>query len=468
MSNILMETKKAFTILKRKSFYKQVSIIAIPIAVQHLLSSILNIIDQIMIGQVGADALTGVTNANQLVFLTNMLLFGIIGGVGIFIAQGYGAKDKKNLEKDLGLIWKVVLIAVLPFFFVGVFFPDFILGFFTPKYIEGTMELFPAYVYAKDFLDIIVYSLLPFSISIALASALRNMHIMRPALIANATAVAINTVLNYVLIFGAFGVPALGSKGAATATLIARTIEMVMIASSFIIIMKAKGYDIKKIFWYLPSIERMKSRIGKATPVIINEMFWGLGITMSIIIFNRLGTEVIAAIQIGNTLNQIFMVILIALGNSGAILLGKKLGENLIEEAKSYGVAIEILCIMLGFGLGALMLVLSFVVPGLYKLSPEGARLAQLVIITYGVLSPVKTFNGSMIIGTLRSGGDTLYAMVAELVPLWCVGLPLAMLGVYLELSPIFVVILFQMEEIVKFVMLVPRLFMFKWAKRVV
>ncbi|MGL5042342.1 MAG: MATE family efflux transporter [Culicoidibacterales bacterium] len=465
---IKTEIGKALKVLKQRRFYRNVSIIAIPIAIQHLLSSVLNIIDQVMVGQVGADALAGVTNANQVVFMTNMLIFGICGGITIFIAQGYGAKDTQSVEKDLGLIWKVVLLAILPFVLAGIFIPDVILTIFTPKFIAGTNQLVPAYRYGKDFLDIIVYSLIPFGITVSLASSLRNMHIMRPALIGNGVGVIINTVLNYALIFGAFGLPALGPKGAAIATVIARLVEMTIIVTAFTLIIKQKGYSIKRIITYIPSVERLRTRIGTAAPVIINELFWGLGISTSVVIFNRLGTEVVAAVQIGNTLNQIFIVIMIALGNSAAIILGKKIGENQIEEAKTYGVAIELLCVMLGVGLGVIMFGLSFVVPSLYKLSSEGRQLAQLVIIVYALLSPVKTFNGSMIIGTLRSGGDTVYAMIAELMPLWLIGIPLAILGVYLGFPAIIVVILFQMEEVVKSAMLFPRLFKFQWANRVV
>jgi putative MATE family efflux protein len=382
----------------------------LPIAFQNLISSSLNLVDNVMIGQLGETHIAAVGLANQVYFLLNLVLFGANSGTSIYVAQYWGKKQVDQIKKVVG-IGLVFSLSITSLFFLGSFlFPELILGFLSK---DSNVVLL-----GSDYLRIVSVSFIFTAVSFTFGFSSRSIGKPKLPMIASIISLLINTVLNYILIFGYIGFPALGVRGAAIATLIARTIEVLVI---MIHIYKntpelaVKFADLKAI-----TLNEV-TRIGKkALPVIFNETFWALGMTTYALVYARIGTNAAASVMISNTVNSLFMVISFGLGNASAVMLGNTLGADEIKKAVDYNKKFLTLSLIWGALVGLMIFLLSPpMVKNLYNLSPEAYRSTMLTMRIMALFMPFKFYNTIVIIGTLRSGGDTLYSMFLEI---GCVG----------------------------------------------
>ncbi|MCB2288273.1 MATE family efflux transporter [Clostridium sp. CS001] len=447
------------TLTEEKRFYKSILTIALPIALQNLISNSLNMVDTMMIGKLGVTEIAAVGLANQYFFFFALILFGINSGAGIFIAQFWGQKDVLNIRRMLGLALITGISVALIFTIGGFFIPERILRLFLKN--PDVIKL------GSDYLRIVCLSYILNTISFGYAFACRSIGKARIPMYVSIVALLSNTLLNYLLIFGNFGFPQMGVKGAAIATLIARVIEIILILG---IIYNEKGVLAAKISELTDlSANFIKRYFKTATPVILNEGFWALGMVMYSVAYASIGKNELASAQIANTIQGIFLVVSMGLANATAIMIGNKIGakeEKLgITYAKRFCIIGPVAGIIMGMGL----FLASPLILSIFKLPMNAYKDTRGILIVMSIYMAIKVFNTTMIVGILRSGGDTKFALFLEVGAVWLVGVPLAFLGAIVWKLPIYyVVAIVSLEEVVKMAIGVPRIVSKKWMKNVI
>ncbi|KXG73748.1 MATE family efflux transporter [Thermotalea metallivorans] len=447
------------TYLKDKHFYKTMLGIALPIALQNLISSSLNMVDTVMIGRLGETEIAAVGLANQVFFLFILLTFGVNSGCAIFIAQFWGKKDIFNIRRVLGLALISGGMISLSFAAGAFFVPSFILSIFTKD--KTVIEL------GAQYLRIVSFSYFITAISFAYGFASRSIGKAKLPMMVSAVSLLSNTVLNYLLIFGKMGFPAMGLRGAALATLIARSIELFLMLKMIYKDGEVLAGKIKEMLNL--DLGFMAKVFQTALPVILNEGFWSLGMVMYSIAYARISTEAIASIQISNTVQNVFMVVAMGLGNSCAVMLGNEIGAGHRKKAISYAATFSILGPVLGAAMGFVLILASPFILSLFKVSPTVYENAHRILILMGLFMAARIFNTILIVGILRSGGDTKFSLFLEMGSVWLLGVPLAFVGAILWKLPVYwVYALISLEELLKASIGLPRVISKKWVRNVV
>ncbi len=442
------------SMFKDKHFFSQVFRIGLPITIQNLTLASLNLVDNIIIGGLGEAAIAGVGLANQYFFLLNLLLFGIASGSSIFTAQYWGSKDIKNIHRVLGLCLLTGGGAAFVFTLGGLFFPAEIIGIFSedPEVI----------MLGSQFLRIIVLSYVVTAVTFSYSFTLRSTGTVKAPMAVSIVALSVNTVLNYLLVYGYFGFPALGVRGSAISTVIARFIELALL----LFIVYGKAYPAAAKVRELTDISLgFAKRFFKVTvPVILNESMWALGVTLYAVVYARMGTEVIASTNISGTIERIVWVIFLGFGNACGVMLGNKIGEGDDKAAFLYAKRFSLLGPAAAVAIGAVMIFLSGWALSPYNVSTAVYQYAQMNLIVFCCFMWVKVFNYINIVGILRSGGDTTFCLILDTGGVWLVGVPLAFLGGLFWHLPIYwVYALVNIEEVFKLILGIPRLLSKKW-----
>ena len=443
-----------------KKFYKTLITLCIPIIIQNLLSNLINMVDTIMVGGLGEISVASIGIANQYFFLYNMALSGIIGGASLFIAQFYGKNDKLNIRKITGLSVISALMIGITFMIVALFSPKFIIYFFSKD-----LDVIKV---ATNYFSIIGFCYLIIAISNVFSMGSRSIRNPKLGMICSTISLFINIILNYVFIFGKLGMPALGASGAAIATVIARIIELILLVS-YIYFIK-DDYELRFTFKDIKLINKnlLKAYISKTTPTFLNDTLWAFGTVLYAVAYSKAGTSAIAASQIASSTGNFFIVTAVCVAIGSSIMIGNELGADNIKKAIHYSKKFAILVTLVGAIFG-LLLIIS--IPGLIKLFSVSDQLMpdiKKIFVIMGILMALKTFNTFIIIGVLRSGGDTKYALFLEMGCMWIVSLPLTFFAAYKGL-PIYILVgLTYTEEVVKFIFGVPRAISKKWAQNLV
>lgn len=444
---------------KDKLFLKSMFAIAIPIALQNLITSSLNMVDTLMISSLGQASIAAVGLANQLFFFYILISFGINSGSSIFIAQFWGKEDVASIRKVLGLALSISTI-------VGVIFT--ILAFFFPEYIMRIFIKEPEVIkLGSDYLRIVSLSYIITAIGFSYSVALRSTGRPNVPMIVSAISFVTNTVFNYLLIFGKFGFPELGVKGAAWGTVIARVVEITIIIYSVYSTKGPLSANLKELLnWDKDFVNKY---LKTTYPVIVNEAFWSLGQVMYSIAYARIGEEATAAIQIANTIQNVFFVVVRGLANACTVMVGNKIGAG--EETEAYDYAIKFLSIstITGLILGlALSLTPDLTLKLFRGLDPELYDVTKKLLITMGFFFVIRMFNSTAIVGVLRGGGDTKFSAYLDIVGAWIIGVPLAFFGALVLRLPVYYVLaLVSVEEIFKALVALPRMLSKKWIKNV-
>jgi len=435
-------------------FYKDLIRIAVPIALQNLIVSSVNMLDTVMVGRLGAVELAAVGLGNQIWFLLMLLLFGTSTGSGVFTAQYWGKRDVAGIRRTTGLSMTLGLAAAIVFMAAALAFPRFLLGLYSKDAAvvrtgaEYLRLVAPSYPFAAA--------------SFAFSLALRGVERVRLPLAATIISLAVNAILNYALIFGKFGAPALGVRGAAIATVLARVIEAAIIfAGAYARKMPPAGTLTEFRSWgggFLPRFARI------AAPVVVNEVTWSLGITTYNAVLARVGTEAIAAYNVTNTVSQLAMVLFMGTANAAAVMLGKRIGEGDRPTAFSWAKRFAILAPLIGVVTGALLVPASMALPWLFALGAEPLRQARLMIIVLACVFPFKVFNLHVVVGICRSGGDTRFGAWFDIFGVWVLGVPLAMIGAFaLRAEPWIIFAMLSFDEVGKCGLGLWRLVTKKW-----
>ncbi len=441
--------------LKDKIFLKTMLTIAIPVAIQNLISSSLNMVDTLMISNLGSASIAGVGLANQVFFLYILLTFGINSGGAIFIAQYWGKEDIKNVNKSLGFAIMTSFILGLIFTSVALLFPKQILELFT-KEIDVINS-------GVQYLRIVSLSYIMTAISFSYSIALRTTGKPHVPLIVSIISLGTNTLLNYILIFGKFGAPVLGVKGAAIATVIARAIEFTLLLHAVYRGNEHLNASAKELFGW--DKEFIKKYISITYPVILTEGFWALGQVMYTIAYAKLGKSATASVQLTNTIQNMFFVVVKGLASACSIMVGGKIGAGEFDEAYDYAKSFIILSTVSGVILGLGLTLSADLILNLFSsLEPEVYDLARSIIIIMGLTFVIRVYNNISIVGVLRSGGNTKVAMKIDLSTVWLIGVPLAFIGsMVLKLPVYYLFLLITVEELVKAILGFPIIKSKKW-----
>ncbi len=443
----------------KSDFYKKLFNLALPIAFQNLVISSVNLVDVFMIGTRGETAIAALGLANQIMFLFILCLFGVNSGSGIFTAQFFGKRDMKSVHGVLGLSIMLGLSIGMLFFTLGWWFPETAIGFYSkdPAVIEA----------GARYLEITVWSYPIVAISFAFAMQLRSVGKALLPMWTSTMALLVNGFLNYLLIFGKFGFPEMGIEGAAWATTIARTLEcLVMIAAVYIL-----KYPLASRFEELLSVKKefFMKYLKVSSPVFINELVWALGITAHNVVYARLGTRAVAAVNIENSVERIAFVAFIGIANAAATMLGHEIGAGKMNLAGEYAKKLVTVSFIVSGAVSLGVFLFADPILNLYEMSGELRDMCMRVLLIFCVILPFRAFNALNIVGILRSGGDTKAALYIETGALWLVSVPLAVAGGIFFKWPLYVVFLLACsEELVKFILGIRRYLTGKWINNLV
>ena len=419
---LLEKTRHKF--IGDKNFYKMVLAIAVPIMIQNGITNFVSLLDNIMIGQIGTEQMSGVAIVNQLLFVYNLCLFGGVSGAGIFTAQYFGQKNHEGVRQTVRFkIWMVSLITVFTIIlFLTVGDPLIML------YLrgEGTAESAAATLrYGREYLQIMLPGLFPFMLVQVYSSTLRECGQTLLPMKSGIVAVFVNLTFNYLLIYGKFGFPALGVAGAAIATVLSRYVEMLIIVIQ--VHRKKKEYSYIEGMYKTLCVPRplIQKIMIKGSPLLFNETLWAAGTAMLTQCYSIRGLNVIAALNISNTINNVFNIVFIALGESVAIIVGQLLGAGKMDEARDTDnkmIAFSVFsCVMIAI----MMLLLAQFFPLLYNTNAEAKTLATYFIMLTAVFMPQNAFLHASYF-TLRSGGKTIITFLFDSVFIWCVSVVIA------------------------------------------
>ena len=406
-----------------RKFYIEVFILVLPIIAQNAITTFVNLLDNIMIGQTGTTQMSGVAIANQLIFVFNLTIFGGLSGAGIFGAQFFGAEDHEGLRYTVRFkLWTaavILAIATIIFLTCG--------EWLISLYLTGkgdTTQRVAMLQYAKNYLFIMLWGLLPFSLSQVYGSTLRETGETMLPMKASLAAVVTNLCFNYVLIYGKLGFPALGVDGAAIATVISRFVE------AAIIVVYTHKHAAK--FQYIKGLYRSIripkgltfSIIKSGIPLLINELLWSLGMTTLAQIFSTRGLNVVAALNVASTITNLFNVIYTSMGSAVAVMVGQALGANDIPRAKQTAWRLIFFNVCICIVIGSILIVLSPVLPHIYNTTDDVRKLATRFIQTTAIYMVVNAVTHCAYF-TIRSGGKTFITFLFDSAYTWVVFVPL-------------------------------------------
>ena len=427
--------------IKSGRFYTALRRLAIPIALQQMIVSTVNLADVMMLARMGTEVVAGAGLANQVYFLLTVLNYGLYSGMGVFLAQYWGRKDMHHIRSTLGLGLAVGTVASMLFTLAAVLQPVSILSLISSD--ETALEL------GTSYLRIAASSYLFTSISTCLGIALRSIGEARIPLFTSVLSLVLNIFFNYILIFGRFGCPALGIEGAALGTCMARTIELAVLVfliwkHAWFLMSDVRGmlaFDWKFMFHY--------AKI--AVPVIINETLWGLGMVMYVAAYEKAGIDALAVSQVAGTIQNITELVSMGIGNAAAVMIGNVIGEGWPRAAYVYAKKFLFLSLKFGICVGAVLILCIPLILHLVVMPQDVKMMLGWSLVVCAVLVPLKTISVVIIVGILRGGGDTRYAMLVETCNVWLVGVPLAFIGAVVWQLPIYwLMLLINMEEIGK------------------
>ena len=442
--------------MMNKEFKRQLVDIALPVTIQCLMQSSLSLIDQIMVGRLGSEAIAGVGLAGKFTSLFSVTLAAIVTVAGILIAQYRGAKDEKGVSDSFFFPLYFSLVLTLIFSAFSVFFPGRIMAL----YADDAVTISKSAVYLKWR----TIEFLPSVITLFVSTMLRNMNKAKLPAIAGIISIFANTFFNWLFIFGIWIFPQMGEAGAALATGLARFIEMMIVLILFI---REKW---NQNLYLKPSIKFSKSFVKNVfsilLPILVGEFLWSLGENMYAVIYGHLGTEPCAAMTLMYPIQGIAIGALCGISSAAGIITGNALGANDLEKAWKYGMNFVKLTVISGIAIGILVCLVSPFYVKLFNVDNETRKVTVKILIAFALVFTAKVFNMVVGGGVLQSGGQTKFMTAVNIIGTWGFGVPLGFLSAYLFHLPIWwVYFILSLEEYVRLGISLWLLFSRKWMK---
>jgi putative MATE family efflux protein len=441
-----------------KGFYKSLALLTIPIALQNLIGLGMNLMDTVMLGSLGEKQISASSLANQPYFIFTLFMFGLCSGACVLTAQYWGKSDTETISKIMALAIKASVLCSIVFSAVVLIFPEFVISLYTSD--KDVIRL------GAQFLRIIGFSYLISAVSTTYLYVLRSVENVRLPLLINFTSFVVNTILNWILIYGKFGAPAMGIKGSATATLCARILELAMAltyAFAFDKTLKIRLRYILKTDMHL-----LRDFLRYSAPVVANETMWGIGISMQSVVIGHMGSQEVAANSIAGVVQRLGMVVIFGMANAAAVIVGKQIGAGNQQKAKKYARKMLVLSVIMGIVSAAFVLLIKDFMVGFYNVDETTKNYARQIIEVYAGIIMFQAFNTVNIVGILRGGGDTRFAMIADITTLWVFALPFgALAGLYFKWPLPLVFFLLTSDEAVKFLIGIWRFRTGNWLRNV-
>lgn len=408
-----------------KRFYRRVLAVALPIIIQNGITNFVSLLDNIMVGQVGTVQMSGVAIVNQLLFVFNLCIFGAVSGAGIFTAQYYGSANHEGIRHTFR--FKVLVGLILTALGVGVFLQAgrplielYLQGDGSPEDAAQTLA------YGWDYLLLMLWGLPAFALSTAYSSTLRESNQTLVPMIAGICAVLVNLFLNYVLIFGHFGLPVMGIRGAALATVVSRYVELAIVAAWTHLNSRKNPFIVGAYrSFHIPS-HLLGQIMRKGFPLLINEALWSIGMAVLNQSFSTRGLDVVAAQNISSTIYNLSSVVFLSMGNAVGIIMGQMLGANKKEpEIRDTNRKLIVTSVLSCLVFGGLMAAVSGLFPRIYNTTDEVRSLATMLICISAIMMPFNAYTNACYF-TLRSGGKTMVTFLFDSCFVWAVCVPLA------------------------------------------
>lgn len=442
-----------------RTFYNTFFKLAIPVTIQYFVTASLNLVDNIMVGQLGAVELASVGLANQVYFLLLLFLLGVSGGASVFTAQFWGKRDLKNIHRILGLSLMISCAAALFFFLISILNSETILRLFSND--KQVVKL------GAEYLRITSLTYVLTAITGCYCAVLRSTGEVKLPMRVNVIAILSNTFLNYIFIFGNFGMPRLGVAGAAIATLISRFIEttILLIASyRHQYIMTSKVSEMFIVF------ADLAKRFVKTTGgVVTKDFIWAFGMVLYMAVYAKMGTDVVASINIMTTVRQLMTVLFNGIASACLVMVGNQIGAGDYPTAFRYSKRFLLITTMVSIVMAILTIVGSNFILSPYNISPTVFKQARAILCIFALYMPITVIDMVAIVGVFRSGGDVTFCLVMDLVAVYLIGLPLGFLGQavwHLPIEGVFA--LFTSQEIFKFILCTKRFLSKRWINNLV
>lgn len=441
-----------------REFYQRLIQLALPICAQSVVMIGINLVDTGMLGQLGETALSASSLATQFCFVFLVLCFGIVGGAGVLTGQFWGNNDRVSINKTLTVAFRITTIVSLLFFILSQFFPAEIIGLYTTD--QEVVEQ------GAVFLRIISFSFLFQGWSTVITLVLRTVGVVYLTLLTAIITFINNLILNWVLVFGNLGAPAMGVAGSALATTIARTLEVIVVVGYLLILDKKIQFKVKYLLLRDRIIFREYLKVG--LPVIVSDFVLVIGTNMLAMIMGHMGKEMVAANSITNILVQLTTVLLMAVGSASTVIIGNTVGAGEYEKAQRYGRLLWIISIVIGLLGGVLIYFLKYLAIDMFPVSETTRQIALQLMDATAILVVFFATSMTLTKGILRAGGDTVFLMLADVLFIWLVSIPLGYLaGLQWGLAPGIVMICLKLDEVIKTIWCSHRLFSKRWIKNV-
>ncbi|MDK0862353.1 MATE family efflux transporter [Clostridium perfringens] len=445
-------------ITRDKRFYRLLFSIALPIAVQNLITFMVSMVDTLMVGALGEIQLSAVSIANNLFFVLTILMFGLAGGSNIMISQYWGKGNVKTIHKILAIMYRVCLLITGIFIFIAVFLPKYFMGIFTTD--KAVID------FGASYLRIVCIGYLFYSITNCTIMMLRSVKTVSISIIVYTASLVVNSILNWILIFGNLGAPELGIRGAAIATVCARITEFSIVLVFMFIYERKIGLKLEHLLKLDKDI--LKDYVGLCTPVLCNELLWAIGASMISVIVGRMGTEVVAANSINGVAHQFVTVFIFGMSNATAVIIGNTIGEGKKEKAKEYAYSIGVFSVVMGCISGLMILLIKPFVVNFYNVSYSTKLIAmEIMTVTSGIIV-FQSLASNFMMGVLRGGGDAKFVLINDLIFMWLVAIPGGFFVAFvLELPVALVFLVIKCDEILKSLTSVYRVISGKWVNDV-
>lgn len=440
---------------ENRLFYRQLLTVGIPVLIQNLIAVGLNLADTIMVGKVSANALAAVGAANQVYFVYSVILFGIFSGAAVYTVQYWGIKDLVSLRKILGIDYVMCLALTVPVVIAAFFASPALMGLFTddPEVIA----------LGGDYMRIACFSYLFSGMTFVITYNSRAIIMLKVPTIINGGAILINVFLNYCLIYGNCGLPELGVKGAAIATLIARVIECL---SMYSYVYLSKDHPLGARFSEFMGFgkELYKSVMRTAVPVMFNEGCWALSVSMVFAAYGKIGPAALAIVQVANTITEFLQTAYAGVSNASTVIVGQALGQGKVEHAVIYSRRIMTMAWILNVVMTLLLIFIREPIAMIYDFDAETTKLLLSSMFVFAVAITPKMLTYVIICGILRAGGDTFYCMVVEAGLNLLLQVPLAYISVLVLGLPLPVAIaVVASSDVIKAVLCYRRYYSRKW-----
>lgn len=438
------------------SFYRRLVTLVIPIALQSMITHAVSLADNVMVGSLGEIAISGVYVASQIQSFYMMIIIGLGATMGVLATQYWGKGDRRSVVQIIGIAMKIGLGIAVTLLLVMFFMPRPVLGLFTDD--EAVISE------ALSYIRIFCFTYVFFCITNVLISAFRCVEKVRIGLLISSITLVVNIALNWVLIFGHFGFPALGVVGAAIATLVARALETV------IVIVYAWRYEkqlrlrFRELFDVHMPLLRDFFKYG--LPVILGDLFWGVNITIQGMIIGHLGADVIAAASISNVVFSIVGVFVYGTANASAVIIGQTVGSGNVPLVKQYARTLQILFLIVGLATGLLLFLVKDPILSLYHISPASMTLARQFMLVLCVTIVGTAYQMSSLTGIVRAGGATHFVLYNDLIFVWGVVIPSALIAAFVLHAPAWVVFAcLKSDQVLKCAVAVVKVNRFRWIK---